>query len=572
MYDIEFTIPVLAWGKYRQRLLDMPKYGFINNGDKKTLVTLLCGPYDTIPDLEWEPGIEVQKIHSPFNDAAQKIYDYFITKFQNNSRWVAKVEDNSLNDISNLVNNLDNDFDWQRDFYLTADLTLQTHEIETKLLNQLGYNWPVLYHEVEAAVLSYTAMHRLLDTPAALQLLQMRAEIPHGNKDLCLAYAARICKIYPIAANCMTSSPKLNELLAGRHNHICSLSDKQLLEWKTIKDNSTSKEITELCSRQYVYSKEIFGKREFVDILHLHPHTKITPSKEFSLWRKSNKLTFLNQNFEPVVTLDKTESGFKGNDYTLTTMIESSEAKQELFIITMPKSGTYLISEILKQLGLTHCGLHISDIDYVDQRGVPVEVLRTHPDLFRIKCKLKDSLRQVLPGQYAFGHLPCNDETRSLLSKFKLIFIHREMRDVLTSWTRYHGQIQTSIAEDKEKETQFKLLEMGEEKLLLFMDLWGEHYSKWCKTICGWLHRDAFTTSFRKLRQANEIVRIAEFIGVDISETAVTQAIKKAINTTTVTSSSQPSRHQNYWTKELEQRFVNLGFENINKLLGYVES
>lgn len=225
-YDIEIAVPVSCNGKYKQRISDFLKYGLLNKKDKKVVVKLLTGPNDEITEVN--PDVDIEIIKFKHDDPASKIYSYYANITELNSRWYAKFDDDSINDISCLVDSLDMEYDWDRDYYIVTELRKETQKIELDILTTLGFQrWvtkgskPIL-HEWEGSVVSHSAMHKIISNETSKQLLKMRSEVHAGWGDLCLAYAARINKIYASETDFMTVNPTIEgfSLFGGRLAHI----------------------------------------------------------------------------------------------------------------------------------------------------------------------------------------------------------------------------------------------------------------------------------------------------------------------------------------------------------------
>ena len=110
------------------------------------------------------------------------------------------------------------------------------------------------------------------------------------------------------------------------------------------------------------------------------------------------------------------------------------------FILSLPKSGTYLMAAFLSELGLVDTEVHISMHNMQDNRGVATNVLKRTPGKFIRPVSIEHSLPLVCAGQFAFGHIPFSNDANHLLSRFLKINTYRESRDIICSCIRYYDR------------------------------------------------------------------------------------------------------------------------------------
>ena len=115
------------------------------------------------------------------------------------------------------------------------------------------------------------------------------------------------------------------------------------------------------------------------------------------------------------------------------------------FIISIPKSGTYLLRELLEQLGLGKSHLHITESGTFDYSKVSYEVGRRNPRKCKTRMTLKESLDKIPENSFAVSHLTYTKEHTKLLKSFKVIFIGRDIKEVYLSYMVY--QLETGRAE-----------------------------------------------------------------------------------------------------------------------------
>ena len=314
MYDIEFTLPVSNKGHYRQRLLDFKRYGLLNVGDKKVLVKLLIGNEDiAFAAKGWEEDVDVEVVKSPYDWPACKISEYYAYLGENDvdrCRWFAKVDDDSVTDVSALVDELDLEFDYQREYYVVTELCKERHEAEIGVLNDIGYgrwNRPgarTLIHEWEADVISQAALKRMVNTPDSIRFMKKRMSIQSGPGDVVVAIAARIAKIYPAETNFMTRHALVHDftLFGGSYSHIHFLSHdvnpNRFEQVKLMADRIRGEKPPlpeELCNRDYAFCRE---DNNVIAILSFQPYGTIGKYHNYneSFWDlKGNELHLLTE-------------------------------------------------------------------------------------------------------------------------------------------------------------------------------------------------------------------------------------------------------------------------------------
>lgn len=221
---------------------------------------------------------------------------------------------------------------------------------------------------------------------------------------------------------------------------------------------------------------------------------------------------------------------------------------KRLFILSLPKAGTYFLAEIAKNLGVPFSGLHISGHDYMDQREASPEELARDPDRFLVPSDLEASLALVRPGEFAVGHLPYAHAP--LLKGWDTVFLVRPMRDVVVSSVKYYSKIAAPRHESPEA-FRFKTLPMGEEKILLWLSLWGEEFAKLAASMEGWASGP--TVTYDQLRSP-------EVVGKIFGQNA-TAAVTKALAADTITRSESASDHRAWWTDAVEHAFRSCGLD-----------
>lgn len=285
------------------------------------------------------------------------------------------------------------------------------------------------------------------------------------------------------------------------------------------------------------------------------------PDLEISLLAGRQLPVFINQ---------KSEACYK---------LESASIPHRVFVITIPKSGTYLIAKILQSIGLVDCQVHIATENIQDNRFAPTEKIKLQPWKFLVHIPLKTSTRFIRSGQFAFGHIPCLVAEQQVLYDFKKLLTFREMRDVITSLVRYHDSREHEYAKERKVKiyAKFKQAPMGTNKFKAWFEMWGEEYTRLIRDIILWMDvPEVFKLKFETLMgddgreaQLSLLKEVASFIELDVTEEQLSTALNDSIGSDTITYSGRRSLHEEWWNDELEELFCTYEFDDINRRLGY---
>jgi hypothetical protein len=119
------------------------------------------------------------------------------------------------------------------------------------------------------------------------------------------------------------------------------------------------------------------------------------------------------------------------------------------FIISQPKSGTYLLSNILIELGIIPTHLHISNERYEDYSNKGNDAVK-NPKKYSKNIPIEESLTLIEDKSFAVGHLPYSENAEILLKDFKKILITRDINDIEKSWQRFNKDYQRKNGFNKE--------------------------------------------------------------------------------------------------------------------------
>ena len=190
-YDLEILIPVSLTGVYSARLNYFLKSGLRNVKDHKVLLNLLIGT-ESLPELahNFPENVEVRKIKSDLCHPATKIYDFYSNYNFDQSKWIMRIDDDSITDIDRIMNFL-SDLDCEKHYYFVGHQCFSNGQIDIplnilerygkleKLKNQVS-------HEVEVAIYSNGTFKKVIE--------ENRKEILSRSKiEGSLAHIHKIC-------------------------------------------------------------------------------------------------------------------------------------------------------------------------------------------------------------------------------------------------------------------------------------------------------------------------------------------------------------------------------------------
>lgn len=111
-----------------------------------------------------------------------------------------------------------------------------------------------------------------------------------------------------------------------------------------------------------------------------------------------------------------------------TTMISD-----KVYIYTIPKAGTYLMSEFLSRLGIQNSGWHISENKYLDTKKFDDQTNKVEPSKTKVVRPYLQSFKRLPRGWHAFGHFNPLFVCAGELNKYRVIAVKRSLKEVLVS-------------------------------------------------------------------------------------------------------------------------------------------
>jgi hypothetical protein len=244
-----------------------------------------------------------------------------------------------------------------------------------------------------------------------------------------------------------------------------------------------------------------------------------------------------------------------------------------VIVVSIPKSGTYLVAEILKALGYRSTGMHLAETAYTDYTGSPLAEARQDPGRFIRSEPLSRSLARIQPGEFAVGHLPFKDEVVHATRPFKRLFLTRDLRLALISYMRF---MQATGRLGASQLAWYSIPDLRQ-RCHVFLQASAPYILKrFYEGMVGWKECDGtLPVRFEDLtndtqRAAGVIESIAEFLGV--ANCNAQDVLRSSLATETITKSDGLTRLEDYWSAQAEKRFIEIGGPELNARLGWSPS
>lgn len=251
---------------------------------------------------------------------------------------------------------------------------------------------------------------------------------------------------------------------------------------------------------------------------------------------------------------------------------EGATAKR-ILVCSVPKSGTYLLSAILSELGVQDTRLHISREVSSLLVGGTRDDYRTNPDDYKFAIPAQGAIQSIPPGHFALSHLGCDRNTRNACRGLSILFLYRDLRDCSVSFMRFIAD----TGRDNSAQASWIRAEDGPARMAAFLDAYRWYYDDWVAPMLDWQwQRQALPVRFESLLgdfgatdQHQTLTAICRHIGVDSSTINFEAVFSAALSTSTITWSGNRTRRDRYWSPEVESRFQAYGGLDLNRRLGY---
>lgn len=319
MYDLEILIP--AETTLVERFINLKKWGFVNVGNNKVKIMFVMSHDNDSSILEsgWSEGIDVEIIKTPYKHVAQRIYYYYDSIINTDTaKWYMRIDEDSMNDIDGLMENLNNLFDYNREYHITGKLNWDSHIVDREILISLGYEfWYKNHncfppHAYEISITSNAAVKRILSNEDAKNYFSQRKQIANGYGDHGLCLCARMEKIHPTMVKFLTPDAEIKNFsnFGGNYNHIHHIS-KENYNWFNSLDESKNHEFE---NYSFLWTNKKNNSRKLIKLIDKKRIIEIglnnNSNNVLGIWGVNNegKLTLYFQTNQPCLIFEKTET------------------------------------------------------------------------------------------------------------------------------------------------------------------------------------------------------------------------------------------------------------------------
>jgi hypothetical protein len=244
-------------------------------------------------------------------------------------------------------------------------------------------------------------------------------------------------------------------------------------------------------------------------------------------------------------------------------------------INSIPKSGTYLVSLFLMELGLDDSSLHLRNDRLWNFKDRPLDEIISDPDQFLKKQTLRESIVHVRPGEFCMAHLEYTEDAIEAMNQFNIhhIFLIRNLRDALVSHMRF--------VEDKRRIAQpgaWVAEKDNKKKLVGYMKKVGCSYLRGFSRQLNWInYPGVFVLKYEDLvgdfgvkTQLSNISNVLNITNIPMSPDDALNILKdKVLGKPTRTYSGSRSKVADYWSEEAEEVFTDHLGLSANQRLGY---
>lgn len=235
-----------------------------------------------------------------------------------------------------------------------------------------------------------------------------------------------------------------------------------------------------------------------------------------------------------------------------------------VILLTQPKAGTYLISEILRRLGLhqTFYHLRLDSLDAYDR--CRLDDGRRAPGHCRAEIPLEEAVKLIRCAEFAVGHLPWCERSVAAVRPLRPIFATREQRAALVSCMRFFHHTGRSPATGPTPDDHPR------EATIAFLRHSGPRLTQQARDALPWAaHPGVLRLRFEEVRAhpAAATAAIARHLDLPCPDPA---ALTSGLQTAdTLTRAHTPTEIDPYWSDEAEAIFADLGGPQLNTDAGY---
>ena len=229
--------------------------------------------------------------------------------------------------------------------------------------------------------------------------------------------------------------------------------------------------------------------------------------------------------------------------------------KERVFVLSLPKAGTYMTAALLRHLGLVDTQTHARPESFADRR---TEESRRQG---LVELSITTTASLINEGQFSVGHMAFDWWSEKALRPFQKLLVVREYRACFVSAARYMGG---------------QITDAGE-RMLGYLRASGADIAAYASKMAAWLRQDrVLVLRYEDMlgdagpaRQSQLIAEICRHVGLATDDLDPSSIVRATLQQPTRTSSGSRSSLEDYWSPEAEELFASIGGLEINRQFGY---
>lgn len=236
-----------------------------------------------------------------------------------------------------------------------------------------------------------------------------------------------------------------------------------------------------------------------------------------------------------------------------------------VMINSIPKSGTYYMSRVMRDLGFVDTGLHAASDAFTDHRNI-ADALKHYDIRPRIRTCAARALTAIMrPGEFILAHLHTPEEWRAIRAQNTVIInMVRDLRNVLVSYFHFS---KTKVKPAHEGARLSFALEPKAGFAVFLASIENNELERLRQNIETVLQSDGVVLNFENIEQdiwPRHTMMQLEDIQPGFGA-AFVDAVRRNHNKATSTLSERRAHFQDYWSDEVEAFFQNTGFAALNE-------
>lgn len=236
----------------------------------------------------------------------------------------------------------------------------------------------------------------------------------------------------------------------------------------------------------------------------------------------------------------------------------------KVVLITIPKSGIYLMGAYLKRVGLISSGAHLDDVRFSDYRDKEIsQMVGSYKNFWKIYLFGK-SIKLLRPRVFSLGYVGFNSQNISDLAGVNVVFATCEIRAVMVPIMRCLSRSARS------EDSHGKSIESNQERPVALVHESDHHLVGWFNAIAGRSDdQHALAVLLEDLTSSGCACQLAMRVGINMAPEQANEMLDDVPDMPTKTWSGKRVELQEFGSDEAEVLFREIGGIELNSRLGY---